>query len=83
LLVRQRAQALIVQHHCNSCHNVDFSGRDNTPRVAAQREDYFQRTMREYRYSSRHGYDATMAEVLAPVTPEQIADLAYYLARPR
>jgi cytochrome c553 len=39
--------------------------------------------MGEYKDNSRHGYDATMAEVLAPVTPEQIADLAYYLARLR
>src|ERR1700692_142328 len=27
----QRAQALVQQNHCNSCHNADFSGRDNVP----------------------------------------------------
>src|SRR3954470_4998125 len=79
----QRAQALVTQHHCNSCHNADFSGRDNIPRIADQREDYLQKTMQEYKDNSRHGYDATMAEVLAPVTVGQIADLAYYLARLR
>jgi cytochrome c553 len=79
----QRAQALVHLHHCNSCHNADFSGRDNVPRIADQREDYLAKTMREYKDNSRHGYDATMAEVLQPVTPEQIADLAYYLARLR
>jgi len=79
----QRAQALVQLHHCNSCHNTDFSGRDNVPRIADQREDYLAKTMREYKDNSRHGYDATMAEVLQPVTPEQIADLAYYLARLR
>lgn len=79
----QRAQVLVAQHHCNSCHNVDFSGRENVPRIADQREDYLAKTMREYKDNSRHGYDATMAEVLQPVTPEQIADLAYYLARLR
>src|SRR5436309_1725767 len=42
----QRAQALIAQHHCSSCHNADFSGRDNIPRIADQREDYLQKTMR-------------------------------------
>jgi cytochrome c553 len=77
----QRAQALVQQHHCNSCHNADFSGKDNVPRIADQREDYLLKTMREYKDNSRHGYDGTMAEVLQPVTPEQIADLAYYLAR--
>ena len=79
----QRARALAQQYHCNSCHNADFSGKDNVPRIANQREDYLAKTMREYKDNSRHGYDATMAEVLQPVTPEQIADLAYYLARVR
>src|ERR1700688_318074 len=79
----QRAQALVQQHRCNSCHNTDFSGKDNVPRIADQREDYLAKTLREYKDNSRHGYDATMAEVLQPVTPEQIADLAYFLARIR
>ena len=79
----QRAQELAQQHRCNSCHSNDFSGKDNVPRIADQREDYLAKTMREYKDNSRHGYDGTMAEVLQPVTSEQIADLAYYLARLR
>jgi cytochrome c553 len=79
----QRAQALVQQHRCNSCHNTDFSGKDNVPRIADQREDYLSKTMREYKDNSRHGYDGTMAEVLQPVTLEQIGDLAYFLARVR
>lgn len=79
----QRAQALAQQHRCNTCHNTDYAGRDNIPRIANQREDYLAKTMREYKDNSRHGYDATMADVLQPVTDEQIADLAYYIARVR
>jgi cytochrome c553 len=79
----QRGQALAQQHRCNSCHNTDFSGKDNVPHIASQREDYLAKTMREYKDNSRHGYDASMAEVLQPVTPEQIVDLAYFLARQR
>jgi cytochrome c553 len=79
----QRAQALVQQHHCNSCHGADFAGRENIPRLADQREDYLAKTMLEYKDNSRHGYDATMADVLQPVTKEQIADLAYFLARVR
>jgi cytochrome c553 len=79
----QRVRALVQQHHCDSCHNADFSGRDNVPRLAAQREDYLARTMREYKDNSRRGYDGTMAEVLQPIRPEQIADLAYFFARLR
>src|SRR6516225_11487845 len=36
----QRGQALAQQHHCNVCHNADFSGKENVPRIANQREDY-------------------------------------------
>jgi cytochrome c553 len=79
----QRAQALAQQYHCNSCHRPDFSGSENVPRLADQREDYLAKTLREYKDNSRHGYDGTMAEALQPVTLEQIADLAYFLARVR
>ena len=78
-----RAQALAQQHRCNSCHNPDFSGKDNVPRIANQREDYLAKTLGEYKDNSRHGYDGSMADVMAPVTAAQIADLAYFLARVR
>jgi cytochrome c553 len=79
----QRAQALAQQHRCDACHNLDFSGKDNVPRIANQREDYLARTLSEYKDNSRRGYDGSMADVMAPVTAEQIADLAYFLARVR
>jgi len=79
----QRGQALAQQHHCNVCHNADFSGKENVPRIANQREDYLNKTLGEYKDNSRHGYDATMADVMQVVTREQIADLAYYIARVR
>ena len=77
----QRASALITQHRCNSCHNLDLSGRESIPRIADQREDYLVKTLREYKDNTRRGYDGTMAEVLAPVTDAQIVDLANYIAR--
>jgi cytochrome c553 len=79
----QRAQAIATQNHCNSCHKADFSGGDNVPRIANQREDYLAKTLAEYKDNSRHGYDGTMADVMGSVTPDQIADLAYYIARVR
>ena len=78
-----RAQAAATQHRCNSCHKADFSGGENVPRIANQREDYLAKTLTEYKNNSRHGYDGTMADVMGAVTPEQIADLAYYIARVR
>jgi cytochrome c553 len=77
------AQAIVAQNHCNACHKADFSGGDNVPRIADQREDYLAKTLREYKDNSRHAYDGTMADVMGSVTPDQIADLAYYIARVR
>jgi cytochrome c553 len=77
----QAAKALTSQFRCDSCHNADFSGRDNIPRIANQREDYLGKTLREYKDNSRHGYDATMADVMQPITDAQITELAYFLAR--
>jgi cytochrome c553 len=76
----QQAAVLITQNRCNSCHGLDLAGRDNVPRIAAQREDYLLKTMREYKSNDRRGYDAAMADVLASVSDQQIADLAYYIA---
>lgn len=79
----ERARALIEQHRCNFCHNRDYSGDQNVPRLAGQREDYLVRALREYKNNERRGYDASMADVLNAISDEQILDLAYFLARYR
>ena len=79
----QRGLALIQQHRCNNCHNADLAGKENVPRIANQREDYLAKTLGEYKDNSRHGYDGTMADVMQPITNEQIAELAYYVAHVR
>jgi cytochrome c553 len=76
-----RARALAEQARCNFCHNRDYSGDQNVPRIAAQREDYLVKTLREYKSNTRRGYDAAMADVVQPLSDEQLQDLAYYLAR--
>lgn len=77
----ERAQAVIAKNHCASCHNPDFSGREQMPRLAAQREDYLLKALRDYKTAQRPGYDATMDEVIRPITDADIVDLAHYLAR--
>lgn len=79
----QRGQALVQQHRCDTCHNPDLSGKENVPRIAAQREDYLAKTLGEYKDNSRRGYDGSMADVMATITSEQIADLAYFIAHVR
>lgn len=81
--IAARAQAAISRHHCASCHNPNFSGRDQMPRLAAQREDYLLKALRDYKSKVRPGYEPTMDEVMRPVTEAEIADLSHYLARLR
>jgi cytochrome c553 len=78
-----RARALTEENHCNVCHRADFSGQENVPRLAGQREDYLLKSLRDYKSGLRRGYDATMAEALQPVEESQLADFAYYLAHLR
>jgi len=75
------ARGLVAQNRCNICHTATFAGQDNVPNIADQREDYLVKALRGYKDNSRHGYDATMAEVMAPISDNQILDLAYYIAR--
>jgi cytochrome c553 len=76
-----RARALVTQHRCNFCHQANYQGLDNVPRLAGQREDYLLKALRGYKDNSRRGYDAQMSEVVYPLKDEDFVDLAYFLAR--
>ncbi len=76
----ERGRALIQKNHCGFCHNPDFSGHDNVPRLAAQHEAYLLKALRQYKSNTRPGYDATMAEVVQPLSDADLVDLAYLMA---
>src|SRR5690349_14521676 len=46
--IAARAQAVISKNHCNSCHLPNLAGRAQMPRLAAQREDYLLKALRDY-----------------------------------
>jgi cytochrome c553 len=76
-----RGKALLAKRNCAVCHNPDFSGRDQMPRLAAQREDYLLKAMRDYQKGERIGYgSATMPEELAGLGDADLVDIAHYLA---
>jgi cytochrome c553 len=79
----QRGYALIEKHHCNLCHQNNLEGRDNVPRIAAQREDYLAKALREYKANTRVGYEPVMLEVMRPLSDGDIVELAYTIARMR
>lgn len=75
-----RGQALAHRYHCDGCHGGDFAGGKQVPRIAHQREDYLSHALRQFRAGTRLGYTNAMGEALAGLGPEEIDDLAHYLA---
>jgi cytochrome c553 len=72
-----RARAL----HCGSCHAPDFSGQNQVPRLAGQREEYLAAEMLAYRDGKRKGGDTIMAAALYGVSDADIRALAHFLSR--
>lgn len=75
-----RGRALAARHRCGVCHNPDFSGREQMPRLANQREDYLLKAMRGFASGRRIGYGAAMTQELAGLPDEALVDLAHFLA---
>jgi cytochrome c553 len=78
-----RGKAIADAQGCGACHNPDYSGREQMPRLAAQREDYLVRSMREYKSGKRVGQAAAMPEIMHGVSEEDIVALAHYFAHLR
>jgi cytochrome c553 len=78
-----RGKALVAKHRCGFCHNPDFSGHDQIPRLRHQREDYLLKALRDYKSDKRFGGRAEMNEVVYPLADEELADLAHYMAHVR
>ncbi|HZP39322.1 MAG TPA: c-type cytochrome [Methylomirabilota bacterium] len=75
-----RGRALTLRHPCGVCHNPDFSGRQQMPRLANQREDYLLKAMRQYQSGARLGYGGAMAQELAGLGDQDLSDLAHFLS---
>jgi len=74
--VAQRANAAIV---CAACHQRDFTGDSNQPRLAGQTRAYLEKTMIDFRTSARAN-NPGMHELMLGITEKEIAALATYLA---
>jgi cytochrome c553 len=70
-----------VGRRCASCHTDEFAGTKGVARLAAQREDYLVKALRDYKSGLRTGGgQAAMADVAYPLSEEEIEALAHYLA---
>ena len=77
----EKARALVTQHKCVFCHGADLNGGQQVPRIAGQREDYLQMSLRGFRAGTRPGYTQAMTAALSQIPVEDLDTLAYYVAR--
>jgi len=75
----RRGAELADKRICGACHNADYSGREQMPRLAGQGEAYLVKSFREYQAGTRVGTQAAMAEAVCGLSDSDFADLAYYL----
>jgi cytochrome c553 len=76
-----QSRDLVAKYRCASCHQADFSGHDQIPHLAGQREDYLVRSLRAYKSNRRPGYDPAMNEAMQAVRETDIPTLARYVSR--
>lgn len=77
----KRASQRAKELRCGICHLSDFSGQNQIPRLAGQRDAYLEAEMRAYRDGKRTGGDTIMAAALYGVADADIKALAHYLSR--
>ena len=77
----QRGSQRAKELRCGICHLSDFSGQNQIPRLAGQREIYLEAEMRAYRDGKRSGGDTIMAAALYGVSDADIKAIAHYLSR--
>jgi cytochrome c553 len=66
---------------CASCHGDAFAGTKAVARLAGQREEYLVKALNDYKSGTRSGgAGAAMTDVAYPLSEEEIAALAHYLA---
>jgi cytochrome c553 len=79
-LSKKGAQAA-VGRRCASCHTDNFAGTKAVARLAGQREEYLLKALHDYKSGARAGGgQAVMADVVYPLSEEEIEALAHYLA---
>lgn len=70
-----------AREQCDTCHQPDYSGIENAPRLAGQREDYLVKALTDFKTGARTGFGTpVMPSVAAGLSGAEIADLAYYLS---
>jgi cytochrome c553 len=65
---------------CTMCHLGGFKGQNEIPRVAGQHHDYVVKQLSDFREGRRTNDAGNMSSVSRTLSPQDIDDLAHYLA---
>ena len=76
----ERGKLIAKNMLCASCHESNYAGRDQMPRLAGQHESYLRDTMKQFRDHPAPGRDTVMSASLMGLKDADLADLAHYLA---
>ena len=79
----QRGAILVSKGRCDICHGRQLLGGEQMPPLRHQREDYLLKALRDYKAERRLGDRAAMVEAVTPLSDDDLADLAHYLAHVR
>lgn len=78
--VFERGQRIAQTMRCASCHEANYAGREQMPRLAAQNEPYLLAVMKQFRDQPAAGRDTVMSATLLGLKDADLSDLAHYLA---
>ena len=76
-----KGRILAQEHKCVFCHGADLGGGQQVPRIAGQREDYLQVSLRGFHGGTRPGYTQAMTAAVSQIPLADLDTLAYYVAR--
>ena len=80
----EKGRALAAQNRCTSCHGEKLEGIGSAARLSGQREDYLLKALQDFKAGKRVGGGmAAMADVVYPLSPDDLPPLAAYAASVR
>jgi cytochrome c553 len=80
----EKGSALAAQNRCSACHGEKLEGNGAAARLSGQREDYLLKALQDFKAGKRVGGGmAAMADVVYPLSPDDLPALAAYAASVR
>jgi cytochrome c553 len=79
-----KGRTIAGQNRCGACHGEKLEGNGAAARLSGQREDYLLKALQDFKAGRRVGGGmAAMADVVYPLSPDDLPALAAYAASVR